>query len=76
MKNTIQPPLKQKWSGPIDKIRKFHLNKYEQQCTWTKGAICFLSLYPCPSFERLVKTCLKRPLKNRQNKGLKDKWYM
>ena len=21
------------------------------------------------------KTCLKRPLKNRQNKGLKDRWY-
>ena len=22
------------------------------------------------------KTCLKWPLKNRQNKGLKDKWYL
>ena len=26
------------------------------------------------NFEEFCKTCLKRPLKNRQNKGLKDKW--
>ena len=25
-------------------------------------------------FYRYSKTCLKRPLKNRKNKGLKDKW--
>ena len=26
--------------------------------------------------DKYSKTCLKRPLKNRQNKGLKDKWYL
>ena len=27
-------------------------------------------------FETYSKTCLKRPLKNRQNIGLKDKWLL
>ena len=34
-----------------------------------KKSFCFISL-----FEAYSKTCLKRPLKNRQNKCLKDKW--
>ena len=33
---------------------------------------CFPFLIPFPL--KYSKTCVKRPLKNRQNKGLKDKW--
>ena len=33
----------------------------------SKKSVCFISL-----FEIYSKTCLKRPLKNRQNKGLRD----
>ena len=38
--------------------------------------ICVVEIYRNPYYDGLVysKTCIKRPLKNRQNKGLKDNW--
>ena len=34
----------------------------------------FTVLYSLPDITKYTKTCVKRSLKNRQNKGLKDKW--
>ena len=40
---------------------------------WNSGTFCTSVSYMCNNYR---KTCLKRPLKNRQNKGLKDKCYL
>ena len=46
--------------APRKKIPEWALGKYDSTCS--------------DVLRRYSKTCLKRPLKNRQNKCLKDKW--
>ena len=41
-----------------------------------KSFISFLTANFTTLFPKYSRTCLKPPLKNRQNKGLKDKWKL
>ena len=53
-----------KRNGPFDE-EIFWIDRIKSHCFVTVS-----------QFHQLQKTCLKQPLKNRQNKGLQDEWWL
>ena len=59
--------------GPIYKVTRGH-KRLKQRYSWGDGVSLEISKSSSQRVIKYSKNCVKRPLKNRQNKDLIDKW--